>query len=312
MVIWKSDMVTALLRIRLFWAMVGVVLLGCGLCLKAQSTAQAQDVNGDLIREIHPKPTPTPFPIDAHTQTVPKLEFLAPEQMAAGDSELAEANAAEIARRADLQGFNLERGGGWGYEQAVCPVFPDHLILEYSRDNGAGDVSLFSVAIPRGAASGGHVRVIPVRRRSYSLWTPTSSNALTLNDFNHMVKEGGKGVDPDWLTLSLCYAALAGGHVRAALVPATLAEEFYPLFVPAKLTVTDKGGAEIHLADITHYPDPKAKAMNWVLTFAQSGQLLKVKHTVADEVFQRPLPAMPEPKSVPVQGQVVDLSKPAN
>jgi hypothetical protein len=52
--------------------------------------------------------------------------------------------------------------------------------------------------------------------------------------------------------------------------------------------------------------------MNWVLTFAQSGQLLKVKHTVADEVFQRPLPAMPEPKSVPVQGQVVDLSKPAN
>ena len=177
---------------------------------------------------------------------------------------------------------------------------------------GPGDVSLFSVAIPRGEASGGHVRVIPVRRRSYSLWTPVSSNALTLNDFNHMVKEGGKGVDPDWLTLSLCYAALAGGHVRAALVPASPAEEFYPLFVPAKLTVTDRGGAQIHLADITHYPEPKVKAMDWVLTFAQSGQLLKVKHSVAAEVFERPLPTMPEPKAVPVQGQVVDVSKPGN
>ena len=312
MVILKSDMVTALLRIRLFLALVGIVLLGSGLRLSAQTTAKAQDVNGDLVREIHPRPTPTPFPLDAHTRTVPKLEFLAPEQMAAADVELATANAAEIARRASLQGFNLDRGRDWGYEQAVCPVFPDHLILEYSRESGAGDVSLFSVVIPRGSANGGHVRVIPVRRRSYSLWTTAPSNALTLNDFNHLVKEGGKGVDPDWLTLSLCYAALAGGHVRAALVPATPAEEFYPLFLPAKLTVSDKGGAEIHLADVTHYVDPKAKAMNWVLTFAQSGQLLKVKHTVANEVFERPLPATPEPKAVPVVGQVVDASKPGH
>ena len=153
MVILKSDMVTALLRIRLFLALVGIVLLGSGLRSSAQTTAQ--DVNGDLVREIHPKPTPTPFPLDAHTGTVPKLDFLAPEQMAAADVELVDANAAEIARRASLQGFNLERGGGWGYEQAVCPVFPDHLILEYSRDSGAGDVSLFSVAIPRGMAKRG-------------------------------------------------------------------------------------------------------------------------------------------------------------
>ena len=316
MIIWKSDMVTALLRIRLLLAIVGIVLLGSGMRLlaqnAAQTTAKAQNVNGDLVREIHPKPTPTPFPLDAHTQTVPKLEFLAPEQMAAGDVELVTANAAEIARRASLQGFNLERagGGGWGYEQAVCPVFPDHLILEYSRDNGAGDVSLFSVAIPRGEANGGHVRVIPVRRRSYSLWTSAPSNALTLNDFNHMVKEGGKGVDPDWLTLSLCYTALAGGHVRAALIPATPAEEFYPLFVPAKLTVSGKGGAQIHLADVTHYPEPKVKAMDWVMTFAQSGQLLKVKHAVAHEVFERPLPATTERKPVPVVGQIVDVTKP--
>jgi len=311
-------MVTDLLRIRLNLTMVGMVLLGSAICLRAQnmtqSTTAPQNVNGDLVREIHPRPTPTPFPLDAHTRTVPKLEFMAPEQMAADDLELVTANAAEIARRAGLQGFNLQRDGegGWGYEQAVCPVFPDHLILEYSRDNGAGDVSLFTAVIPHGSASGGHVRVIPVRRRSYSLWTTAPSNALTLNDFNHMVKEAGNGVDPDWLTLSLCYATLAGGHVRAALVPATHEDEYYPLFVPAKLSVSDKGGAEIHLADITHYPDPKARAMNWVLTFAQSGQLLKVRHTVADEVYERPLPAEPQPTAVPVVGQIVNATKPGN
>lgn len=285
--------------------------LAFGMLLCAQSAAQAQNQNGDLVREIHPKPLPTPFPIDAHTQTIDALQFLAPEQMSMADRALAEANAAQIARRAGLQGFNLaQEGGGWGYEQAVCPVFPDHLILEYSRESGDGDVSLFSVAIPRGSGAGEHVRVIPVRRRSYSLWTPAPSNALTLNDFNHMLGPGAKGIGPDWLTLSLCYTALAGGHVRAALVPATAADEAYPLFMPAKLSVSDKSGAEVHLVDATHYPEPKAKAMDWVLTFAQNGQLMKVRHSVADEVVERSLQAAPAEKAVPVPGRVLDISKP--
>ena len=303
---------TNLVRNRLLLALVCVTLLGSGMLLQAQNTAKAQDVQGDLVRDLHPTPTPTPFPLDAQSKTSQSLQFLAPGQMTPADQALVESNEAEIARRAGLQGFSLERVNGWGYEQAVCPVFPDHLILEYSRSNGPGDITLFSVAIPRGAASGGHVRVIPVRRRSYSLWTPASSNELTLNDFNHMVAEGGKGVDPDWLTLSLCYAALAGGHVRAALVPATHEDERYPLFVPAKLSVSDKGGAQIHLVDITHYPDPKAKAMNWVLTFAQNGRLLKVKQSVADEEIARPLPATSPEKAVPVKGAAIDLSKSGN
>jgi hypothetical protein len=243
--------------------------------------------------------------------------------MTEADRNLVLVNEAEIARRAELQGFGLDAAransagdkvgkGSWGFEQAVCPVFPDHLILEYSRDNGGGDVTLFSVAIPRGTANGGHVRVIPVRRRSYSLWTPASSNALTLNDFNHMVSEGGKGVDPDWLTLGLCYAALAGGHVRAALVPASDSDEVYPLFAPATLSVSGKGGAEIHLADVTHYPQPKVKAMDWVFDFSQNGRLLKVRHTVAQEEFERPLPATPAEKSVPVPGTAIYVANPAN
>jgi hypothetical protein len=238
----------------------------------------------------------SPFPLDGRGASLQQLEFRTQAQMTPEDARVAEGAQVAIEERAARQGFNLNRTvgaepDGWEYEQAVCPVFPDHLILEYSRDRGHGDISLFSAVVPRGGQ--GHVRVIPVRRRSYSLWTPTPTNALTLNDFNHMVKESPNGLDPDWLTLGLCYAALAGGHVRAALAARAPAEEHYPLFHPAMLRVLSTTGVEVRFADVTPYTAPKAKAMDWVMSFAQDGRLLKVKHQVADEIIERPLPQFP-------------------
>ena len=157
-----------------------------------------------------------------------------------------------------------------------------------------GLVSFFSVVIPRGA---GHVRVIPARRRSYSLWTPVASNALTVNDFNHMVKENPEGLSPDWLTLGLCYSALTGGHVRAGLKAQTAAEEHFPLAAAAALAVSGKGGAEVRFSDTT----PDARQMTWVLEFAQSGRLLKVRHGKAQELVERPL-----------KESAIDLGKPGN
>jgi len=270
-----------------------LVVLG-GSCSSLRAQAQTNSGSADphslIAHEIHPKATPSPFPLDTHTGRSESLEFRSPEQMSAADRELADANQTEISRRAGLQGFDLQKDGkgqgSWGYEQAVCPVFPEHIILEYSRNNGPGDVTLFSAVIPRGE---GHVRVIPVRRRSYSLFTPASSNALTLNDFNHMVLEGHTGLSPDWLTLGLCYAALAGGHVRAALLAQTPEAEIYPLRAPATLIVSAKGGAEVRFDDATAH----TKAMEWTLIFAQNGHLLKVRHTPSQELLERPIPGVP-------------------
>jgi len=260
------------------------------------------------LKVIQPKEMSSPFPLDARTGQGQALEFRSPKQMSAADRELVDASQAEITRRAGLLGFDLRNDGNgqgsWGYEQAVCPVFPKHVILEYSRSNGPGDVTLFSAVIPRGE---GHVRVIPVRRRSYSLFTPAPSNALTLNDFNHMVLEGHEGLSPDWLTLGLCYAALAGGHVRPALVAQTPGAEVYPLLAPATLTVSGKGGAEVRFDDAT----PHMKAMEWNLTFAQDGHLLKVRHSVSRELVERPVPGnAAEVGGAPVKGRAVDLGKP--
>jgi len=283
-----------LTRIRFLMAVSGLALgpgLIAGLGCEAQGVATVTpgQTNGVTAREIHPKPIRMPFSFGASGKSRPSLEFLAPEQMTAADRELAEANQAEIARRAGLQGFGMGResagrneSGSWGYEQAACPVFPQHLILEYSRFDGPGDVTLFAAVIPRGE---GHVRVIPVRRRSYSLWTPASSNGLTIHDFNYMVHEGPSHALPaDWMTLGLCYAALAGGHVRAALVPQTASEEVYPLFEPAMLSVGEKkDGADVRFVDVT----PHVKPTEWVLSFSRDGRLLKVKHLVSPKLVEK-------------------------
>lgn len=250
--------------------------------------------SGITVRKLHPKPTGTIFPLIDKTPARTQLEFRMPEQMTAADRELAEGNQGEIARRAAFQGFNLDSGhdGDWGYEQAVCPVFPNHLILEYSRVDGHGDATLFSAVIPRGE---GHVRVIPVRRRSYSLWTPSSSNSITLNDFNHMVVEDGSGLAPDWLTLGLCYAALAGGHVRAALVLQLPGQ--FPLYPPARLVLDKNGTARVEFTDVT----AGIPSMEWKMDFTHTGRLQKVKHERVRGIITRP-----------VAGAPIDLSKVGN
>ena len=310
MVSLKPDMKRPSLRNLLVLAVLIPALPGC--FAQSSNTAQPDGSYRLKVQEIHPKPALSPFALDAKTETRQSLEFRSPEQMTQADRNLAEANQAEIARRAGLQGlgsgFGMGSGasgeGGWGYEQAVCPVFPEHLILEYSRNNGHGDVTLFSAVIPRGD---GHVRVIPVRRRGYSLFTPAPANAITVNDFNHMVQEGKEGLSPDWLTLGLCYAALAGGHVRAALIPSLPSEEVYPLFMPAKLTL-GKGGAEVHFVDAT----PHATAMDWILTFSPNGRLLKVRHTVSRELIEKPVAGKAVDVTVVPDKQPAEAAKTGN
>ena len=254
---------------------------------QAESGAKAENLQGLKIEYPALKPIPTPFPLGEKFGRVSQLEFRAQDSMSAEDRTVADGAQSEIARRAELQGFHLEEGSGWGYEQAVCPAFPEHVILEYSKLDGPGDVTLFSAVVPRGGE--GHVRVIPVRRRGYSLWTPASSNALTLNDFNHMVKEGG--LSPDWMTLSLCYTALAAGHVRAALIPGTMAEEQYPLPEPPMLTVgAKKGGAEVRMVDTT-VPRPKGE---WLFEYDRLGYLKKVKKVQPEILHTRAIEGVGE------------------
>jgi hypothetical protein len=226
---------------------------------------------------------PVPFSI-----TLPQLAFAiqlrSPDQMTEADRLLeadAESSIAERAGFANL-GFNE---GKWSYTQLVCPALPNHLFLRFTRNNGEGDVSVFSASIPRNGE--GHVRIIPIIRRSYSLFSPAPINALTIAAFNHIRAEDRPDSKPGWLGTGLCYAALAGADPLAADDAPIARLGKLPSSSPAIMEIPIEGGAVIRFTDASAKPHP----MVWELTFNPKGRLLKAGHGRADISEQHVVPA---------------------
>jgi hypothetical protein len=207
------------------------------------------------------------------------VEFRAVDQMSETDRLLAanaESSIAEHAKYADLD-FNQDQ---WSYQQVICPALPNHIFLRFMRNNGAGDESMFSASIPRGEE--GRVRIIPIQRRGYSLFSPVPINALTISAFNHIRAEENPdqapAESPDWLGTGLCYAALAGGHPQAASMSENPAGEKFPVAGTALLDVGNNGGAVLSFTDVSATPRP----MRWSMTFDRKGRLIKGGHSPAE------------------------------
>jgi hypothetical protein len=213
-----------------------------------------------------------------------RVWFKSAEEMTEQDrAEAANAEAA-IGERAGFMGLGWDQGQ-WTYKQVVCPALANHLFLQYTRNNGVGDVSLFSAAVPRGGE--GRVRIIPIQLRGYSLFSPAPINALTISAFNHIRgEERAAGADaPDWLGTALCYAALAGGRPQAAHMPGGLQSGAGENAPAAMLEVEVNGGATLSFADVAAVP----RAMEWTMIFDRKGMLLKARHAPAELVTVRKL-----------------------
>jgi hypothetical protein len=193
----------------------------------------------------------------------------------------AESSIGEHARYADLD-FNQ---GQWSYQQVVCPALPNHIFLRFLRNNGAGDVSLFTASVPRG--EDGRVRIVPIQRRGYSLFSPAPINALTISAFNHIRAEENPDQDPakapDWIGTALCYAALAGGHPQPAQVVDNPASEKFPVASVALLEVGNDGGAVLSFTDMSTSPRPT----RWSMTFDRKGKLVKGGHAPAELISMK-------------------------
>jgi hypothetical protein len=235
-----------------------------------------------------------------------RVWFRSAEEMTEQDrAEAANAEAA-IGEKARFMGLGYDQGK-WAYKELVCPALPNHLFLEYTRNNGVGDVSLFSASVPRGGE--GRVRIIPIQMRGYSLFSPAPINALTISAFNHIRSEEHAVSDaaPDWLGTALCYAALAGGHPEAARlsglndrasaagVEENAKAETAP---PATLEVEGNGGATLSFTDVATTTRP----MEWMMIFDRKGVLLKARHAPAELVTVRKVnPAPVDEKGRPRQ-----------
>jgi len=270
-----------------------VFSLACGFCMQArpQSTRGVPET-ALKTREVNPVPAAAPFSPEASAPgRVNAIEFRTPAEMTEKDREVEAGGESSIRERARFEdlGFNE---GAWSYQQLVCPALPNHVFLRFLRNNGAGDVSMFTVSIPRGGD--GRVRIIPILKRGYSLFSPAPINKLTISAFNHIRDEEHAAQTPDWLTTGLCYAALAGARPREAVVSGEEKVSDFPVVAPSTLRLPSRGGADIRFVDIAAPRRP----MEWTMSFDAKGRLLKAAHLPASLVTAKKQPDLPgDPRS---------------
>jgi hypothetical protein len=224
--------------------------------------------------------------------------------MTKGDRLLVADAEASITEHAAFSGFDFDKTN-WTYQQVVCPALPNHLLLQFMRNNGAGDITVFSASIPR--ESEGRVRIIPVLRRGYSLWSPAPINAMTISAFNHIRAEELRSEEPserksNWLGNGLCYAALAGAHPQIASPGATSSNNKpVPAFSAVmNVNTAEKNQEVIRFVDAAAQPHPMA----WSMTFTRDGRLVKATHSAAPMMTARPVPEnspVAEKRQVPEQ-----------
>lgn len=229
------------------------------------------------IRHSHPAAqagAATPFPLGQEAPPdATEVGFRSRQQMTAADRALEAQSESAIAQHAAFENFQLNEGT-WTYRQIACRALPNHLLLRFTRDQGAGDRSMFSVSIPRGGK--GRLRLIPVLRRGFSLYSPAPSNAGAVAAFNQIRREDGPDPNAGWLETALCYAALTGANpsVGPLTGEAVLDDPSPPL---AEMLVTIDGGAVVTFTDEAAKPHPDL----WTMSFSPQGALLNVKREPA-------------------------------
>ncbi|HEY2467400.1 MAG TPA: hypothetical protein VGI45_06120 [Terracidiphilus sp.] len=261
-------------RLRIPPIGLGVFLL---VAVCAPASIAAQDPAFRHERVVPPAVDPAPFPATAtRVKPVYSIELRSADELT-GQDKLLIANAeSTIAEHAGFAG--LEYGqSDWTYRQIVCPTLPNHLFLEYTRNNGTGDKTVFSVSIPRNGE--GRVRIVPILKRGYSLFSPAPINALTISAFNHIRAEEGESANSDWLGNALCYSALAGSVPRILPPEASPAPREPIAALSAAMDIEMQG----HGIETLRFDDAAARprAMEWTMTFARNGKLIKATHRPA-------------------------------
>jgi hypothetical protein len=209
--------------------------------------------------------------------------------MNGADHDLAANSQPAIRDAAEFAGIEFDKGK-WSYQQVECQAIPGHLFLLFQADSGTGDVSLFSASIPRtdsGPRTGtGHVRIIPVERRGFSLFSPAPVNALAMAAFNRIRAEEPTGPPADWLASGLCYAALTDPRLEITLAPQQAPDSDLSLSYPPSLEMGAEGESTVRFVDVATPRQP----MQWALTFDAKDQLVRVEHFPAPVYVTRIIP----------------------
>ena len=262
------------------------IALLAGVCaFTAASHGQSQDSQISKHERIVPSPVEAkPFSTIATRQTpVYTVEFRSADQLTQQDRLVLADAESSIAEHAGFAGLEYQQSN-WNYRQIVCPTFPNHLFLQYTRNSGTGDMTVFSASIPRNGE--GRIRIVPILKRGYSLFSPAPINALTISAFNHIRAEEPETANSDWLGNALCYAALAGSQPQ--ILPQN-AEPAVHKPIPA-LTAAMDVQRQTHGFEVIRFGDAAARprAMEWSMIFTRQGKLIKATHRPASMMTANP------------------------
>jgi hypothetical protein len=261
--------------------------LAAVLCIPLAGQASSDQVPDAAFKSklVPPPVEAKPFAESAPNRRLESsIEFRQADQMSEKDRLLVADAESSISEHAGFVGLEFNKSN-WSYQQIVCPALPNHVFLQYMRNNGAGDVSVFSASIPRDGE--GRVRIIPILRRGYSLFSPAPINALTISAFNHIRAEETSDKSLNWLGNALCYAALAGAHPQLTPLDAepALHKPVPALTAMMDVRVLERDEEVIRFADAAALPRP----MEWTMTFTRAGRLIKATHAPVPMETVRPL-----------------------
>jgi hypothetical protein len=156
---------------------------------------------------------PADIPPPANPQYF-ELDHRSASQMDPADSSVLRARQKEISSEATFFGYDLN-SGEWDYDQSVCPLLPDELVLHYRRQFRGGAQSIFTALVPRGP---GRVFVVPVLYRNATPFQSATGSERSIAVFNRVVPAdiAAKAVQPEgkWLLLALCYADIVYAHAN--------------------------------------------------------------------------------------------------
>ena len=268
------------------FAMAIAILFAGPVCWPVAGQCQETPNNFSNKTRMVPAPVePAPFAITRpRRDSVSSVKFENADQLPQQDRLLIANAESTITELAGSAGLGIGESG-WDYQEIACPSFPNHIFLGYSRDKGRGDISMFSASIPRNGA--GKIRVVPILKRSYSLFSPAPINAMTISAFDHIRAEEGQSANDDWLGNALCYAALAGA--RPEIVPAgswpTRESPIPSLSAALNIQFNTKGREVITFVDSAARPH----AMEWAMTFTREGRLIKATHRPAELMRAKPV-----------------------
>jgi hypothetical protein len=262
--------------------------------LFSQSTASSSQQTPQVTTRSFEQNSEVVFsPVDQKLEFF-ELEHRAADRIESQDAELLKNRRSDILKEGEFYGYDVSERG-WSYEQSVCPLIPDYIMLHYSSKDATGADSLFTVLVPR---NGGRILIVPVLSHGATQFKPAPIDPRNYQLFSQLVPadiaKKNSGPDGKWLSLSVCYAEMTGAR---PLVPNHPSLDVRMIKAPQPTLRIYKSGVE-HEVRFTD-PISQTEFRLWDITYNEGGRIIGVsddRHGFGEPIAK----TAPEPTPKPV------------